>query len=359
MSEARRLGMDVLVEAHDEAEVRRAVALGAMLIGINNRDLKTLKVDLAVTERLAHLVPADRLLVAESGIASRSDVERLAPYADAFLVGSSLMRSERPAEAARALAFGRVKVCGITDEHDAELAASYGAAFLGLVMVPNTPRALTLAQAERVAAGAGETLPVGVFRNQPQNLVAGAARRLGLHAVQLHGREDAVYIAALRPMLPAGTEIWAAAAVDGEIAPARAGADRTLFDTALAGQSGGTGRAFDWSRLGGRPDLQAGFLAGGLNPANARAAAQVGAYALDVSSGVEMTPGRKDAGKLGAFFQALRPAVRSEILPGPGRGTATRSGVVEGAYRTDCGSPGPLHQPAAGPPPRSGEDLPC
>ena len=106
--------MDVLVEAHDEAELRRAIALGAPLIGINNRDLKTLEVDLATTERLAGLVPADRLIVAESGIGDRSDVARLAPYADAFLVGSSLMRAASPARAARALAYGRVKVCGVT-----------------------------------------------------------------------------------------------------------------------------------------------------------------------------------------------------------------------------------------------------
>ncbi|MFN3388689.1 MAG: indole-3-glycerol phosphate synthase TrpC, partial [Allosphingosinicella sp.] len=106
MAEARRFGMDALVEAHDEAEVRRAVALGAAIVGINNRNLRTLEVDLAVTERLAPLVPADRLVVAESGIADRAEVARLAPHADAFLVGSSLMRAEDPAVAARALAFG-------------------------------------------------------------------------------------------------------------------------------------------------------------------------------------------------------------------------------------------------------------
>jgi indole-3-glycerol phosphate synthase / phosphoribosylanthranilate isomerase len=307
---ARRLGMDALVEAHDEAEVRRAVALGAPLIGINNRDLKTLKVDLATTERLARLVPADRVLVAESGIAGRADVERLTPHADAFLVGSALMKAERPAEAARALAYGRVKVCGLTDAHDAALAADMGAAFLGLVIVPNTPRAVSLAEAERIAAELEGQPLVGVFRNESGAKVAAAARTLRLHAVQLHGREDEFYIADLRRTLPEACEIWAAGAVGADLAPARPGADRTLFDTAVAGQSGGTGRTFDWSRLHGRADLPAGLLAGGLKPANAHAAARVGAYALDVGSGVEMAPGRKDAGKLAAFFEALRPAAR-------------------------------------------------
>src|SRR3954466_11697073 len=135
---------------------RRAVAFGAALVGINNRNLKTLEVDLAVTERLAGLVPADRLVVAASGIESRADVARLSPHADAFLVGSSLMRAPDPALAARALAFGRVKICGLTDPRDARAAASLGAAFAGMVMVPQTPRAVTRGQAEPIAFAARE-----------------------------------------------------------------------------------------------------------------------------------------------------------------------------------------------------------
>jgi indole-3-glycerol phosphate synthase/phosphoribosylanthranilate isomerase len=312
MVEARRLGMDALVETHDEAEVARAVALGAENIGINNRDLKTLTIDLAVTERLAGLVPADRLVVAESGIESRADVERLARHADAFLVGSSLMRAADPALAARALAYGRVKVCGLANEDDAALAAEQGASFAGLIMVPNTPRALTRAQAERVASAAG--IPtVGVFRNEKPALVADAARGLGLAAVQLHGEEDAAYIRALRPLLSEATEIWGVAAVGADLPEARLGADRTLFDTKKDGQSGGTGTAFDWRRIAGRSDLPRGILAGGLHPENAAQAAQMGAFALDVSSGVEAAPGRKDPLKMHAFFQALRTPVRGEV----------------------------------------------
>jgi indole-3-glycerol phosphate synthase/phosphoribosylanthranilate isomerase len=314
MAEAARLGMEVLVEAHSESEVRRAVALGAEIIGINNRDLRTLDVDLATTERLARLVPPDRILVSESGIGGRGDVERLTAFADAFLVGSSLMGAADPGVAARGLAFGRVKVCGLTDLHDVELAASSGASFAGLVMVRETPRAVTRAAAERIADASPIPL-VGVFRNAKVLEVAAAARALGLAAVQLHGDEDAYYIRALRNLIPDDIEIWAAAGVGREVPQPRLGSDRTLFDSQVEGRSGGTGLAFDWSRLAGRRDLGRGLLAGGLKPSNAAEASRVGAYGLDVGSGVEMAPGRKDAGKLGAFFEALRLPSRREPAP--------------------------------------------
>jgi indole-3-glycerol phosphate synthase/phosphoribosylanthranilate isomerase len=313
MAEARRLGMDVLVEVHTEVELRRALGIGADMIGINNRDLDTLKVDLGTTERLAAMVPPGILVVAESGISSRADVERLAPHADAFLVGSSLMRAGDPGDAARALAYGRVKVCGITDAHDVAMAAEHGAAYAGLVMVPNTPRAITSLQAEAIAEASPVPL-VGVFRNEKPMQVAYVARALDLKAVQLHGAEDALYIRALRGLLPEKTEIWAAAAVDREVPRPRLGADRTLFDTQVGGRSGGTGIAFDWSRVEGRADLGRSLLAGGLSPSNAGRASRVGAFALDVGSGVEMAPGRKDAGKLHAFFEALRLPARGEPM---------------------------------------------
>ncbi|MDQ3074768.1 MAG: bifunctional indole-3-glycerol-phosphate synthase TrpC/phosphoribosylanthranilate isomerase TrpF [Pseudomonadota bacterium] len=305
LGEAKRLGMDAIVEVHDEPELARAVGLGAQIIGINNRDLKTLKTDLGVTERLAPLVPKHVLVISESGIGSRGDVERLTPIVDAFLVGSALMAAPDVVDAARALVHGRVKLCGLTRADDVELAARSGATHAGMIFVPRTPRAVTVEQARGLVEIAQRhgIKTVGVFRDAPAEEVVSAARELVLDGVQLHGTED---VAAVRQQLPDGIEIWAVCA---DAAPARAGADRSLFDSG----EGGTGVSFDWTLLDGRADLSGGFLAGGIGPGNARAASRVGAYGLDVGSSVEARPGVKDPVRVQALFAALRPGSRGDL----------------------------------------------
>ena len=316
IAEARRLGMEVIVEVHDEAQVEQALALDAPIIGINNRDLHTLEVDLAVTERLAPLIPADRLGVADSGIGGRADVDRLAGHADAFLVGSSLMRSPNPGRAARSLAFGRVKVCGLTSAADARLAAGR-ATHGGMILVAESRRRISRSEALPVAeaARASGLETVGVFRNTRLMQVAETARALALDVVQLHGEEDPDYIAALRNLVGGDTEIWAVSAVGARQPYRRTGADRTIYDSERNGRCGGTGRAFDWARLRDSGALGADVVAGGLFPGNAAAAARLGAFALDVNSGVESAPGRKDEVKIQAFFEALRAPKRGEARP--------------------------------------------
>jgi indole-3-glycerol phosphate synthase/phosphoribosylanthranilate isomerase len=304
LAEARRLAMDAIVEVHDAAELDRALGLGAAIVGINNRDLKTLKTDLAVTEALAPRLPPDVLVISESGIATHADVERLAPLADAFLVGSALMASRDISGAARALVHGPVKLCGLTRIEDVELAAAAGATHAGFIFVPDSPRAVALPDAAELvdAARSRGLRTVGVFRDASLNDLAATAAATGVDVIQLHGAED---VAAVRARLPANIEIWAATA-DG--APVRSGADRTLFDRG----AGGTGLAFDWDIIAGRDDLPGSFLAGGIGPANAGAASRVGAYGLDVGSAVEARPGEKDPVKVKALFAALRPTCRGD-----------------------------------------------
>lgn len=295
MAEAERLSMDVLVEVHGEAELTRALALGAKLVGINNRDLKTLKTDLAVTERLAALVPADVTLVSESGVSTRSDVERLGPHADAFLVGSSLMAAPDVHEAARALVFGRVKVCGLTRVEDVEAAARSGATHAGLILVRGTPRAVTADTAPALAEAARKAglKPVGVFRDDEPRDVVRAAQALDLSAMQLHGSESREAVAEMRNGFDG--EIWT-------VGFEERGGDRLVFDSL----GGGTGRTCDWQAVSAHPDRSSAFLAGGIGPDNARAAQATGVYGLDASSRLEASPGIKDHDKLAALFDALR-----------------------------------------------------
>ncbi len=104
MAEAARFGMDALIEVHDEDEMHRAEALGAMLVGVNNRNLRTFDIDLATTEKLANIAPKQALLVTESGIFTPEDMRRLEHVgARAMLVGESLMRQADVTAATRAL----------------------------------------------------------------------------------------------------------------------------------------------------------------------------------------------------------------------------------------------------------------
>lgn len=315
MAEARRLGMDVIVETHDEAEIGRAVALGARIIGINNRDLKTLKTDLSVTERLASLVPEDVVLISESGIRTRDDVEQLSARVDAFLVGSSLMASGDVAFAARSLVHGPVKICGLTRMEDVAAAAKEGATHAGFIFAEDSPRRVDRdAEALTAEARACGLNAVRVFRDQSHDVVAAAAHACRLDAVQLHGGNGE--LDRLRAALSERCEIWAACDVGESAEPVPAGADRTLFDTRSNGRSGGTGRPFDWKRIAGRPDLPTAFLAGGIGPANARAAQRVGTFGIDVGSAVETGPGLKAPKKLNALFAALRPPCRRSVACG-------------------------------------------
>jgi tryptophan synthase beta subunit len=341
---AFEVGLEPLVEAHDARELRAALGTDARLIGINNRDLRTLAVDTDRAVNLRPMVPHDRLLVAESGVRDAATLRRWRAVGfDAALVGEDLMRTGNDAAAveARAATFvaagsvpapgvdpaadGRtpfVKICGITEPIGLAAALAAGADAIGLNFVPGTPRALTedeaaiLIAAARAADAPGSgPLIVGVFADRPAREVAALAARLGLDAVQLHGHErpadlDGIPLPVLKvlhvpPAAPiadaAGTDIGSAPTLDSALVDAfLAQAERylvkdnlqaILIDTSTPGALGGTGlrAARDLARaIAGRIPV---VLAGGLDAANvAGALIDIPAIGVDVSSGVEPRP---------------------------------------------------------------------
>jgi indole-3-glycerol phosphate synthase/phosphoribosylanthranilate isomerase len=282
------------------------VDLGARIVGINNRDLKSLRVDLATTERLAPRVPDGVVRVAESGVFTQADVRRLRPHADAFLVGTSLVVRGDVDHAVRELVVGRFKVCGLTRPGDARAAWEHGATWGGLIFAAESPRCVS-AETARAVREAAPLRWVGVFVNDDPGRVAALAGELELSAVQLHGEESADYVGALRQRLPEGCELWKAVRVQDEL-PTRAesGADRLLLDAFSKDKRGGTGRRFDWALLADHPEKERLILSGGISPENAAEAAAQGLWALDLNSGVERAPGEKDPARLAALQVALR-----------------------------------------------------
>jgi indole-3-glycerol phosphate synthase/phosphoribosylanthranilate isomerase len=270
MGSAAGVGLDTLVEAHDAAELERAIRLGADPIGINARDLATFAIDRPAQLELVARAPRDRVVVAESGIASRAQgaAAELAG-ADAVLVGTSLMRAADPGAKLRELVSRPlVKVCGVTREQDVAVAAEAGADMIGFILAAESPRR------------APAVLPV------PETVLAvavhvGEVEESGADLIQLYEREgdhrgrDAVLLQGERQVARVVDLPWEdtdprhlerAAAVEGRV-----------------------------------------MVAGGLAEDNVRAAIEaVRPWAVDASSRLEQAPGIKDAERVRAFVEAAR-----------------------------------------------------
>jgi indole-3-glycerol phosphate synthase / phosphoribosylanthranilate isomerase len=271
MRVAADLGLDTLVEAHDAAELDRAVALGAFVVGVNARDLSTFEIDRAAQLELVARVPRDRVVIAESGVSTRAQgaAAELAG-ADAILVGSALMRAADPAEKLRdLLRRPLVKVCGLTREEDVAVAAEAGADLAGFVLAPESPRA-----ADGVLPVPEELLAVAVW--------VGEAGESAASLDQVHERAE------------------------GKVR----GRDATLYrdDEAVA-------RVLDlpwqeedaahWNRAAAAEGRV--VLAGGLAAENVgEAIRRVRPWAVDASSRLEAAPGIKDPEKVRAYVEAAR-----------------------------------------------------
>lgn len=220
-----------------------------------------------------------------------------------------------------------IKFCGLTRAEDARFAAELGAAYLGFIFA-RSPRQLTVERAAALLASLDATpttadVPrprrVGVFAGADARSIARAVTTLGLDIVQLHGADDERLVATLREATDA--RLWTvvhvgADGVDEQRLTRAAASDGVVLDAMVEGSLGGTGRSFDWERVrasvtplrGVRPII----LAGGLRPENvARAIDAFAPDVVDVSSGVEASPGCKDPARMRAFTDAVHGVGRT------------------------------------------------
>lgn len=206
-----------------------------------------------------------------------------------------------------------IKFCGLKDEVSLRTAVDAGAAYVGFVFFPASPRHLPLLEAAQLKARLPAHIKtVSVLVDADDTLLADVKAILDPAYVQLHGKETPERVRAIRALMP-GTKIIKALRVRSgdDVAQAHAFsdvADMLLFDAkAPEGMlPGGNGLSFDWALLRGREFALPWMLSGGLNPDNvAQAIAQTGAAMVDVSSGVESAPGVKDAGLIRAFAESV------------------------------------------------------
>jgi phosphoribosylanthranilate isomerase len=210
----------------------------------------------------------------------------------------------------------RVKVCGMTSLADAEHAAEHGAWAIGLIHQRESARYVEPGMAEEIGAALKRRCEIaGVFVNSTLEEVVAAAERENLTLLQFHGEEGPSFCteAARRT----GAKVMRAFRVHSAADVRAAEAFRTdlhLFDAYRHGLHGGTGKSFDWELVAGRRSKVPMVLAGGLNPENVGEAIGLAhPFAVDVVSGVEVEPGRKDHTSVEAFLEAVREADRAGV----------------------------------------------
>jgi indole-3-glycerol phosphate synthase/phosphoribosylanthranilate isomerase len=299
---AKKLGMDCLVEVHNKKELNKVLKTKAEIIGINNRNLKTFKINLKTTARLVKSIPKSKIVVSESGFDKREDTKQLPKQVNAVLVGTSLMKAESVSSKLKELK-GKplVKVCGITNKADALQAVKLGADFLGFNFFPESPRFITPAKAKGIIRSLNGVQTVGVFVNESKASVKKIKNKTHIDLLQFHGDESKNYCKSFKHVIKAFR-------VKNKESLKRIKnfkTDYVLLDSFRPGVFGGTGKSFDL-RLAKKVKGKV-FLAGGLNQRNVgKAVRATKPFAVDVCSGIESKPGRKDARKMKAFMERVK-----------------------------------------------------
>ena len=304
---ADSLGLDVLTEAITEEEVARATAFGVDVIGINNRNLHDLTIDLDRTAQLAPHIPGGKVIVSESGIRDNHTVRVLGAHANAFLVGSQLTGTPDIDRACRELVFGTNKVCGLTTCSAAQAARAAGAVYGGLIFEEASPRTVSRETAQDIIAHEPDLSYVAVSRRTTgwDELAFEGVDALQIHAPYQGSTEAELDLIASVRAVAGERQVWRAIDMTAPHGPSLATALADAADMLILDSGpGGTGTSFDWSTVPAAVKDKA-LLAGGLNLSNLTDALRVRTLGLDLNSGVENN-GRKDTGLIARTFNAIR-----------------------------------------------------
>jgi indole-3-glycerol phosphate synthase/phosphoribosylanthranilate isomerase/anthranilate synthase/indole-3-glycerol phosphate synthase/phosphoribosylanthranilate isomerase len=342
-------GLDAVVEVHTSEELRRAVRVGARIIGVNNRDLGTFRTSLDTSERLIAEAPRDQIMISESGLRNPKSLHHLRTLGfRGFLIGETLMRAADPEAALRDFIVGardqssprmayshrpvagpagfptahsavataddtnriQIKICGVTNANDARACVELGADMIGFNFYPKSPRYVD----PMIVRGIVDALPariraVGVFVDEDPARIRKLAKIVGVRCVQLHGH------AAPESCIELAREfrVIRALSTDTRFQPENTAAFRhcdVLIDAYHPELRGGTGQTCDWSAArAAMRHTRFLILSGGLNALNVgQAISLVTPHAVDVCSGIERVPGLKDHRALKQFINAVRAA---------------------------------------------------
>jgi len=322
---SRELGMEPLVEINSEWEFEKAVSAGAILIGINNRNLETLETDLKVAHRLAPFFTGQNIPVAASGISARKDIQAGMDVGIVnFLVGESIVRATDTKAFIREL-LGKpeasdksrgklkesplVKICGLTDPREAKQCVELGADAIGLVFYEKSPRNLSMEQARKITDNLPpKTTTIGVFVNAEYEYIMERVTACFLKAVQLHGQESPELVNRLsRSGIPVIKALFAEHEPGFDKAQAYEDAWGFLVENGKGFLPGGNAETWEWDRAKDINHCRRLILAGGLDPENVKqAVSKTDPYMVDVSSGVEISHGRKDLKKVAQFIAAVK-----------------------------------------------------
>ncbi len=199
----------------------------------------------------------------------------------------------------------KIKICGMTSLEDTLLAVKEGADAVGFIFYKKSPRAVSVKTVKSIVAALPPFVEaVGVFVNETSDRINRIADSCNLSAVQLHGNESPAFCKKIRRRVIKAVRVKGKESFDG-LSSFKVSA--ILLDAYSEEQQGGTGETFDWRLIRGGKQYGTVILAGGLDPKNvAHAIQKVKPYAVDVCSGVERTPGKKDPARLKAFIKAVR-----------------------------------------------------